>query len=327
MKPSRRRLLQMLATGAAAVSAPSLALAQPYPTKPVRIVVGFAPGGVSDLYARLVAQSLSEKFGQQFVVDNRPGAGGSIATEGVIRATPDGYTLLLTGANDAFNTALYDTLTFNFVRDVSAIAGIARFPGVVVVRPSFPVKTLAGLFEYVRKNPSKVTMASGGIGAASHVFWELLKNMTKLSMLHVPYRGEGPALLDLLGGQVDAMISTIPPAIEYVRARSLIPLAVTTGTPSPALPDVPTVGQLVPGYDAFGWVGLAAPKNTPQEIVDRLNAAVVETLANPKMAARIADQGGTPFLGASTEFGGFLGTFTEKWAGVIRAANIRVETP
>jgi tripartite-type tricarboxylate transporter receptor subunit TctC len=325
MKLSRRRLLQALATSAAAGSVPSVAVAQPYPGKPVRIVVGFAPGGVSDLYARLVARSLSEKFGQQFVVDNRTGAGGSIATDAVIRSTPDGYTLLMTGANDAFNTALYDTLSFNFVRDVAPISGVARFPGVVVVRPSFPAKTLAGLFAYVRENPSKVTMASGGIGAASHVFWELLKNMTKLSILHVPYRGEGPALLDLLGGQVDVMIPTIPPAIEYIRAHSLVPLAVTTGTPSPALPDVPTVAQLVPSYDAFGWVGLAAPKNTPREIVDRLNAAVVETLTNPKMAARIVDQGGTPFLGSSAEFGSFLGTFTDKWAGVIRAANIKAE--
>ena len=325
MKLPRRNFLH-LAVGAAALPAvPRIARAQAYPSRPVRIIVGFPAGGGADIVARLIGQWLSERLGQQFVIENRPGAGTNIATEAVVRAAADGYTLLLVHASNAFNATLYDKLNFNFIRDIAPVASITVVPNVMVVNPSVPAKTVPELIAYAKANPGKINIASGAIGGPGHVAAELFKMMTGTDMPLVSYRGGGPALVDLLGGQVQVMFATMPPSIGYVRAGKLRALAVTAATRSDALPDLPTVAEFVPGYEFSFWTGIGAPRTTPAEIVDKLNKEVNAALDDPKMKARLADLGGTVLLGSPADFGKHIAEETEKWAKVIRAANIKPE--
>jgi tripartite-type tricarboxylate transporter receptor subunit TctC len=323
MKLPRRKFLH-LAAGAAALPAVSrIARAQAYPSRPVRIIVPFAPGGGADITARLIGQWLSERLGQQFVIDNRPGAGGNIGTEAVVRAAPDGYTLLMVGGYNAINSTLYDKLSFNFIRDITAVAGIIRLPNVMVVHPSVPATTVPELIAYAKANPRKLNMASPGYGSSPHVSGELFKMMTGVDMLHVPYRSG--ALSDVLVGQVQVIFATAVVSIEYIKTGRLRALAVTTATRSDALPDIPTVGEFVPGYEASTWFGVGAPKATPAEIVDKLNKEVNAALDDPKMKARLADLGGTVLPGSPADFGKHIADETEKWGKVIRAANIKPE--
>jgi tripartite-type tricarboxylate transporter receptor subunit TctC len=323
MKLPRRKFLH-LAAGAAAVPAVShMARAQAYPTRPVHIVVGFVVGGSYDTYARLIAQWLSEHLGRPFVIENRTGAGGCIATEAVVRAAPDGYTLLFTGSNDAWNTALYDNLSFNYIRDIAPVASISKGMGVLVVPPSFPARTVHEFIVYARDNPAKVTIASDGVGSGPHVFWELFRSMTGLNTLHVPYRGAAPVIIDLLGAQVQAYFGYIAPLIEYIRRGQLRPLAVTSATRAEALPDVPTIAEFIAGYDATGWNGIGAPRNTPADVVDKLNKAINAGLADSRIKLRIAEFGDAVFASSPEEFGKHIVEFTDKWSKVIRAANIK----
>jgi tripartite-type tricarboxylate transporter receptor subunit TctC len=315
-----------LAVGAAALPVVSgIVCAQSYPSRPVRIVVGFAPAGISDILARLIGQRLSERFGQPFVVETRPGAGGNIGTEAVMRAPADGYTLLLVGAWNAINATLYDKLNFNFIRDIAPVAGIIRVPQVMEVNPSLPVKTVPEFIAYAKANSGKVNFGSGGIGGPSHVSGELFKMMTGVNMQHVAYRGGGPSITGLLGGQVQVLFDNMASSIEYIRAGRLRALGVTTATRSEALPDIPTVGDFVQGYEASGFGGVGAPKNTPPGIIEKLNKEINVVLAEPKMKARLADLGGTPLPGSPAEFGKLIAEETEKWGKVIRAANIKPE--
>jgi tripartite-type tricarboxylate transporter receptor subunit TctC len=326
MKIPRRQFLH-LAAGAVALPAVSrIASAQTYPTRPVRLIVGFAAGGGADITARLMGQSLSERLAKQFIVENRPGAGGNIATEAVVNAPADGYTLLLVTSANAVNATLYQKLNFNFIRDISPVASVFAVPLVVVIHPSVPAKTVPKFIAYARANPGKLNMGSGGVGAAQHVAGELFKMMTGVNMVHVPYRGGAPAVADLLGGQVQVMFDVMLESIEYIRAGKLRPLAVTTAAlPSAALPHLPTVSEFVSGYEASQWYGIGAPKNTPAEIVAKLNTEINATLADPKMQARLADLGGMVIAGSPADFGKLLAEETEKWAKVIRAANIKAE--
>jgi tripartite-type tricarboxylate transporter receptor subunit TctC len=289
MKPPRRNFLHLAAGAAALLAASRIARAQAYPTRPVRIVVGFAPGGGVDIIARLIGQWLSERLGQQFIIENRPGAGTNIATEAVVRAPPDGYTLLLVNAANAVNATLYDNLSFNFVRDIAPVAGIMAASSVMVVHPSVPAKTVPEFIAYAKANPGKINMASGGVGSPSHVAGELFKMMAGVGMIHVPYRGLAPALTDLLGGQVQVIFGAVTSSIEYIKAGRLRALAVTTAKRSEVLPDLPTVGEFVPGYEASQWYGLGVAKNAPTEIIDRLNKEINVALADPNMKARLAD--------------------------------------
>jgi tripartite-type tricarboxylate transporter receptor subunit TctC len=325
MKLPRRNFLYLAAGAAALPGVSRFAFAQAYPTRPVRLIVPFAPGGGSDIIARLMGQWLSERLGQQFVIDNRPGGGGNIATEAVVRAPPDGYTLLVATSANAFNTTLYEKLNFNFIRDIAPVAGIIIVPDVMVVNPSFPAKTVPEFIAYAKANPGKLSMASAGIGTPGHVAAELFKMMTGTDMPFVSYRGAGAALPDLIAGQVQVMFATMPSSIGYVRAGNVHPLAVTTATRSDALPDVPTVSEFVPGYEASIWFGIGAPKNTPAEIVDKLNEEVNAGLVDPKLKARLADLGGTVFAGSPVDFGKFIADETEKWAKVIKFAGIKVD--
>jgi tripartite-type tricarboxylate transporter receptor subunit TctC len=325
MKLPRRQFLH-LAAGAAALPALSrVAWAQAYPSRPVRLIAGFAPGGGVDIVARLIGQWLSERLGQQFIIENRPGAGTNIATEAVVRAPADGYTLLLVNPANAINATLYDNLSFNFIRDVAPVAGIMVVPNVMVVHPSVPAKTVPEFIAYAKANLGKINMGSGGIGGPSHVAGELFKMMAGVDLVHVPYRGVAPALTDLIGGQVQVIFSTMPGSIEYIRTGKLRALAVTTAMRAEALPDIPTVGEFVPGYEASGWYGIGAPKNTPTEIVDKLNYETNMALADPKMKSRLADLGGTVLAGSPADFGKLIADETEKWGKVIRAANIKAE--
>ena len=323
MKLPRRKFLR-LAAGAAALPAVShFAWAQTYPTRPVRLVVGFPPGGGTDITARLIGQWLSERLGQQLVIENRPGAGSNIATEGVVRAAADGYTLLLVSAAHAINATLYDRLNYNFLRDIAPVAGVIRVPNLMEVNPSLPPKSVPEFIAYAKANPGKVNYASGGNGTAQHLAGELFKIMTGVDMVHVPYRGDAPALTDLIGGQVQVMFGNMPSSIEHIRAGKLRPLAVTTAARSEALPDLPPVGDFVPGYEASTWQGLGAPGNTPAEIVDKLNKEINAALSDPKIKARLADLGGTVLGGSPADFGRLIADETEKWGKVIRAANIK----
>jgi len=324
MKLPRRNFLH-LAAGAAALPMASIARAQAYPTRPVRIVVGFPPGGGADITARLIGQWLSERLGQPFIIDNRPGAGSNIATEAVVRAPADGYTLLIVGTFNAFNATLYDKLNFNFIRDIAPVAGIIVVPNVMVVHPSFPAKTILEFIAYSESNPGKVNMGSGTPGAAMHMSGELFKIMAGIEMVHVFYRGAGPTLTDLLAGQVQVSFPTMPASIEHIRAGRLRALAVTTATRSEALPDVPTVGEFLPGYEGSNWYGLGVPKATSAEIVDQLNKEVNVALDDPKMKARLADLGGTSLPGSPVQLGKLIAEESEKWGKVIRAANIKAE--
>jgi tripartite-type tricarboxylate transporter receptor subunit TctC len=325
MKLPRRQFLH-LAAGAAALPAMShIARAQAYPARPVRIIVGFAPGAGTDIVARLMGQWLSERLGQQFIVENRPGAASNIGTEVVVRAPADGYTLLIFGAPAAINATLYDKLNFNFIRDIAPVGSIGSVPNVIVVHPSVPAKTVPELITYAKGNPGRLNMASGGIGTPQHVAGELFKMMTGTNIIHVQYRGGAPALTDLLGGQVQVMFATMPSSIGYIRAGKVRLLAITSATRLDALPDVPTMAEFVPGFEASSWYGVGAPKNTPAEIIGMLNKEINAALADPKMSARFADLGGTPLVGSSADFGKHIAEETEKWAKVIRAANIKAE--
>jgi tripartite-type tricarboxylate transporter receptor subunit TctC len=325
MKLPRRNFLHLAAGAAALPAMLRFAWAQAYPSRPVRLIASFAPGGSSDIIARLIGQWLSERLGQPFLIENRPGGGGNIGTEVVVRASPDGYTLLIVGGWNAINATLYDKLSFNFIRDIAPVAGIHREPYVIVVHPSVPAKTVPEFIAYAKANPGKVTMASGGIGAPSHVSGELFKMRAGVNLVHVPYRGGGPAVTGLLGGQVQVMFAPTPPSIEHIRSGKLRALAVTTATRSDALPGIPTVGEFVPGYEASGWVGIGAPKNTPVEIIEKLNREINAGLADPKIKARLADIGTTPFAGSPADFGKFIAEETEKWGKVVKFAGIKPE--
>jgi tripartite-type tricarboxylate transporter receptor subunit TctC len=325
MKLPRRNFLHLAAGAAALPAASRIAWAQAYPTRPVRLIVPVAPGGAYDITARLIGPWLSERLGQQFVIDNRPGGGTNIGTEAVVRAPADGYTLLLVGAASAINATLYDKLNFNFIRDIAPVAGITRAPEVMVVHPSVPAKTVPEFIAYAKANPGKLTMASGGIGSLSHVAGELFKMMAGVDLVHVPYRGQGPALTDLLGGQVQVMFAITVASIEYIKTGRLRALAVTAATRSDALPDIPTVGEFVLDYEASNWFGVCAPKATPAEIVDKLNKEINASLAEPKIKARLADLGGAVLALSPAEFGKLIADETEKWGKVIRAANIKPE--
>jgi tripartite-type tricarboxylate transporter receptor subunit TctC len=325
MKILRRRFLQLAAGAGALPVVSQIAGAQTYPSRPVRLIVGFAAGGGVDIIARLIGQWLSERLSQQFLIENRPGAGTNIATEQVVRASPDGYTLLMACDPNAVNTTLYDKLNFNFIRDIAPVAGIVRFPSVMEVNPSVPARTVPGFIGYAKANPGKINMASSGNGAAAHMSGELFKMMTGVNMVHVPYRGTAPALTDLLGGQVQVMFGSMPASIEYIRTGKLHALAVTTATRSEALPGIPTVADFVPGYEASGFVGIGAPQNTPAEIVDKLNMEINAGLANPKLTARFADLGGTPLPGTPADFGKLIAAETEKWGKVVKFAGIKAD--
>jgi tripartite-type tricarboxylate transporter receptor subunit TctC len=325
MKLPRRQFLH-LAAGAAVLPVVSrVAWAQAYPTRPVRIVVGLAAGGPADLVARLIAQWLSERLGQPFLVENRTGAATNIATEAVVRAPADGYTLLFVTAANAINTSLYEKLSFNLSRDIVPVASLIRAPSVLEVNPSVPARTVPEFIAYAKANPGKLTMASSGIGAPSHVFGELFKFMTGVNLVHVPYRGAAPAVADLVAGQVQVYFDPIPNSIGYIRAGKVRPLAITSATRSEALPDVPTVSEFVPGYEGSFWFGVGAPKATPTEIVDKLNNGINAALADPKIKARLADLGGTVLAGSPADFGKFIADETEKWAKVVKFAGIKAE--
>jgi tripartite-type tricarboxylate transporter receptor subunit TctC len=325
MKLPRRKFLH-LAAGAAALPAVSrIARAQTYPTRPVRIIVGSAPGGPSDILARLMGQWLSERLGQQFVIDNRPGGGGNIGTEAVVRAPADGYTLLLVGTAQAINATLYDKLNFHFIRDIAPVASVIRYSSVMVVNPSVPAKSVPEFIAYAKANPGKINMASGGTGTPPHLAGELFKMMAGVDLIHVPYRGNGPAFNDLIGGQVQVMFASPVGLLEYIQAGKLRALAVTTATRSEALADLPTVGDFVPGYEASFWFGVGAPKATQAQIVEKLNTEINTALADPKMKARLAEWGATALPGSPADFGKLIADETEKWGNVIRALNIKAE--
>jgi tripartite-type tricarboxylate transporter receptor subunit TctC len=325
MKLPRRKFLH-LAAGAASLPVMSrIARAQAYPSRPVHIVVGFPPGGSVDITARLIGQWLSERLGQPFVVENRPGAGTNVGTEAVVRASGDGYTLLLASQTNAVNATLYDKLNYSFIRDIAPVAGISREPNVMVVNPSFPAKTVPEFIAYAKAHPGDINFASGGNGSPPHVSGELFKMMTGVNMTHVPYRGGAPALTDLLAGQVQVQFATMSSSIEYIRARKLHALAVTTATRSDALPNLPTVGDFVPDYEASFWGGIGAPKSTPAEIISKLNREVNAALADPKFKARLSDQGSTVLAGSPADFGRLIADETEKWGKVVRAAGIKAD--
>jgi tripartite-type tricarboxylate transporter receptor subunit TctC len=321
----RRRFLRLAANIAAVPLVLRISWAEDYPTRPVRIVIGFAPGGGADIAGRLVAQWLSARLGQQFIVENRPGAGANIAMEAVAKAAPDGYTLLLVSPGAAINATLYDKLTYNFIRDFALVSGFLRVPNLMVVNPSIPAKTVPEFIAYTRANPGKVNMASAGSGSSVHVSGELFKIMAGVDMIHVPYRGSGPMLSDLLGGQVQVAFPDIGSSIEHVRSGKLRALAVTTVTRSEALPEIPTVAEFLPAYEASNWWGVAAPKNTPVEIVNKLNSEINAASADPKMKARLADLSGMSLAGSPADFGKLIAEETDKWGKVIRAAKIKPE--
>ena len=325
MKILRRRFLELAVGVTVFPAAARIASAQAYPTRPVRIVVGYAAGGGTDLVARLMGQWLSERLGQQFVIENRTGAATNIGTEAVVRAPADGYTLLLAHTANAINATLYEKLNFNFIRDITPVAGIIRVPGVMVVNPSLPAKTVLEFIAYAKANPGKINMASGGAGGPDHMSGELFKTMTGVNMIHVPYRGLSPALTDLLAGQVQVIFSSLPAAIEYIKAGKLRALAVTTATRFEGAPDIPTVGDVVPGYEASQWYGVGVPKNTPVEIVNKLNKEINAGLADLNVKARLADLGVMVVAGSPADFGKFIADETDKWGAVVKFAGIKAE--
>jgi tripartite-type tricarboxylate transporter receptor subunit TctC len=325
MKLPRRKFLH-LAAGAAALPAVSrVGWTEAYPSRPVRLVTGFAAAGGSDVVARLIGQWLSERLGQSFIIENRPGAGGNIGTESVVRAPPDGYTLLLVTFANVVNASLYKKLNFNFIRDISPVAGLMRVPDLMAIHPSVPARTVPEFIAYAKANAGKITMASAGNGSSGHLAGELLKMMVGISLVHAPYRGNGPALTDLLGGQVELMFPTSPSVVEYVKSGRLRGLAVTTASRSETLPDLPTVSEFVPGYEVSGLYGIGAPKGTPAEFIATINKESNAALANPKMKARFVDLGGIVIPGSPADFGKVIVEDTEKWAKVIEAANIKIE--
>jgi tripartite-type tricarboxylate transporter receptor subunit TctC len=321
----RRRFLQ-LAAGAVALPAVSrLARAQAYPARPVRLIIGYTPGGSADLTARLMGQWLSERLGQQFLVESRPGAGTNLATEAVVSAPPDGYTLLLVAPANAINATLYEKLNHNFLRDIALVGGINRFPNVMEVNPSVPAKTVPEFIAYAKANPGKLNMASSGPGSTIHVSGELFKMMTGINMVHVPYRGSAPALTDMIGGQVQVMFDNIPTSIEHIRAGKLRPLAVTSTARSELLPDISTVADFVPGYEASAWYGIGAPKSTPTEIINKLNTTVNAILNDPAVKKRFTDMGATLLPGSAAEFAKYIADETEKWGKVVKFSGAKPE--
>jgi tripartite-type tricarboxylate transporter receptor subunit TctC len=324
-KLSRRQLLHLTAVAAALPAVPPFAKAQIYPTRPVHIIAGFAAGGGVDITARLIGQWLSERLGQSFVVENRPGADGNLGTEAVVNASPDGYTLLLATVPNAVNATLYQRLNFNFIRDIAPVAGVIRVPMVLLVHPSVPARTVPEFITYAKANPGKINMASAGTGSAPHMAGELFNVMAGVNMVHVPYRGQGPALTDLLGGQVQVLFATAPGTTDYIRTGRLRALAVTTSSHAEVLRDMPTVGDFVPGYEANQWYGIGAPQRTPVEIVDKLNQEINAAFVNTAMKARFADVGGEPLAGSPGEFGKLVAGETEKWAKVIKFVGIKSE--
>jgi tripartite-type tricarboxylate transporter receptor subunit TctC len=323
MKVPRRQFLHLAAGAAALPVASRFAFAQAYPMRPVHVIVGFTPGGTPDILARLMGQWLLERQGQQFVVENRPGAGGNIGTEVVVRAPADGYTLLLAGSPNAINATLYDKLSFNFIRDIAPVAGIIRTPLVMVVHPSFPAKTVPEFIAYAKANPRKVNMGSPGNGTMPHVSGELFKMMASIDMVHVPYRGGSQLITDLIAGQLQVSFLGLVVAIEHIRSGKLRALAVTAATRSVVLPDIPTVGDFVPRYEASAWFGVGAQKDTPAEIVDKLNGEINAGLADPKIKARLADLGGTPLVVSPADLSRLIADETEKWGKVVKFAGIK----
>jgi tripartite-type tricarboxylate transporter receptor subunit TctC len=323
MTLARRRLLQGAAGAAMLPLLPHIAGAQIYPTQPVRVIVGFAAGGSTDIVARLMAQWLSQRLGQQFVVENRPGAGTNIATEAVVNAAPDGHTLLMISPSNAVNASLYDKLNFVFVRDIAPVGGVTRVANVMVVNPSVPATTVPEFIAYAKANPDRINMASGGTGSSNHLSGELFKLMTGVRMVHVPYRGGAPALADIVGGQVQVLFIAVPSSIEYIRAGRLRALAVTTAARSEALPDLPAIGEFVPGYEESNWWGFGAPKSTPTVIVDKLNGEINAGLADPRIKAWLVELGGTTLSGSPSDFGRLIATETEKLAKVVKFANMK----
>ena len=325
MKLPRRTFLHLSAGAAALPVVSRFAWAQAYPTRPVRWIVGYPPGGATDITARVIGQWLSERLGQPFVVENRPGASGNIGTEAVVKASPDGYTLLLVNAGNTINETFYEKLNFVFLRDITAVASIVRVPLVMLVNPSVPIKTVPEFIAHAKSNPGKLNMASPGNGTPQHVSGELFKMMTGINMTHVPYRGSAPALTDLIGGQVQVAFDTTTASIEYIKAGKLRALAVTTAMRSEALPDIPTMDDFVPGYEATGWYGVGAPKRTPADIVEKLNKEINAALADPNVKARLGNLGATVVAGSPTEFAKFMAEETEKWAKVVKFAGIKPE--
>jgi tripartite-type tricarboxylate transporter receptor subunit TctC len=325
MKLLRRQFLKLAAVVAAAAAVPQFASALDYPTRPVRIIAGFAAGGGVDVTARLIGQWLTDRLGQSFVIENRPGAGGNIGTEAVVNAAPDGYTLLLATVPNAVNASLYEKLNFNFIRDIVPVAGIIRVPMVILLNPSVPTATVAEFISYAKANPDKVNMASAGNGSAPHMAGELFKTMAGVNLVHVPYRGQGPALTDLLGGQVQILFAATPGTTEYITTGKLRALAVTSASRAEMLPELKTVADFVPGYEASQWYGIGAPRNTPVEIVDKLNKEINAAIADAGMKARFAAIGGEPLGGSPAEFGKLIAEETEKWGRVVRAAGIKPE--
>jgi tripartite-type tricarboxylate transporter receptor subunit TctC len=325
MRPARRQFLQAIAVAAALPALSHIAWSQAYPARPVRILCGFPGGSSQDIVARIIAQWLSERFGAPVIIDNRPGAGGNIAVEAVVNAPPDGYTLLMTGPNNAVNATLYDNLKFDFIRDIAPVAGIMSVPLVMEVNLSVPAATVPEFIAYARANPGKINMASAGNGTAVHIAGELFRMMTGVDMVHVPYRGTPPAMTDLLGGRVQVIFDNMPGSIGYLRAGKLRPLAVTTATRSKLMPDVPPLADFVPGYAASAWYGVGAPKGTPAEIINKLNQAINAALADPAMQARLIDLGGTVLPGTPADLASFIAEETDKWGKVVRFAGIKPE--
>jgi tripartite-type tricarboxylate transporter receptor subunit TctC len=325
MKLPRRRFLHLAAGAAALPSLSRVAWSQTYPTQPVRIVVPFAPGGNTDVYGRLIAQWLHERLGQPFIVENRPGANTNIGTEAVVRSPADGHTLLMFSPSAATNATMYEKLSFNFIRDIAPVAGLVLSFPLMLVNPEVPAKTVPEFLAFVKANPGKVSFASQGIGSPGHVAGELFKMMTGVDMVHVPYRGGAPALTDLLGGQVQVLFISAGASIQYIKTGQLRALGISSATRSKAMPDIPTIGESVPGYEVSSWFGIGAPKNTPMDIVDKLNKEINAGLADPKIKARLADADATPFIATPAELGKFIASETEKWSKVIRAANIKAQ--
>jgi tripartite-type tricarboxylate transporter receptor subunit TctC len=325
MKFQRRQFLHLAAGAAVLPAVSTVAKAQAYPARPIRLIVGYTPGGSADLTARLMGQWLSERLGQSFVIENRPGGGTNIASEAAVRAEPDGYTFLLVAPANAINATLYDKLNFNFLRDIEPVAGIIRFPNVVVVYPSVPVKSIPELIAYAKANPGKLNMASSGNGSTIHMSGELFKMLTGTNMVHVPYRGGAPALTDLISGQVHVMFDNIPTCAEHVKSGKLRGLAVTSTTRSAVLPDLPTVADFLPGYEASAWYGIGAPKNTPAEVIDRLNREINGILADPAAKGRFAELGAILLPGSAAEFGKLLTDETEKWGKVVKFSGAKVD--
>lgn len=325
MKLPRRKFLDLAAGAVALPVVARVARAQAYPIRPVRLIVCFAAGGPSDITARLIGQWLSERLGQSFIIENRPGAGGNIATEMVVRARPDGYTLLEATSTNAWNVALYRNLSFDFIRDLAPVAGVCRYAGVMVVNPSVPAETVPEFIVYAKANPGKINMGSGGAGTPSHLYGELFKKMTGVELVHVPYRGGGPAVIDLLSGQVQVFFGTVSVSIDHIRSGKLRALGVTTSTRMDVLPDVPPMSDFVPGYEANGWEGIVAPKDLPPEIIDTLNKEINAALVDANFKSRLANLGVEPFANSPVEFSNFIVDYTEKWGKVIQAAGIKAE--